>query len=173
MAGVLIAQIVRIVFLWQLHTGARSFLDFFVSHRRNTQLITADNVHLLPGFPVEENSALRVAFYILLPSFLQSSGVIPAAALEQVVNDAKSDLQTALGFNISEIKLTHVATTVTATPVPTNATNVTIPQQPQTTVSATTVTTTEKTDDDWKWIVIGVVVGVVVIVIIIVVVYLV
>ena len=121
---------------------------------------------------MEENSALRVAFYILLPTFLQSSGVIPAAALEQVVNDAKSDLQTALGFIISEIKLTHVATTVTATPVPTNATNVTISQQPQT-VSATTVTTTEKTDDDWKWIVIGVVVGVVVIVIIIVVVYLV
>lgn len=139
--------------------------------RRNTQLITADNVHLLPGFPVEENSALRVAFYILLPSFFTSSGIIPAAALAQVVNDAKSDLQTVLGFAISEVKLTHVATTVTATPVPTNATNVTTTEQ--TTVPATTVTTTEKTSDDWKWIVIGVVVGVVVIVIIVVIVYLV
>lgn len=120
---------------------------------------------------MEENSALRVAFYILLPSFFTSSGIIPAAALAQVVNDAKSDLQTALGFAISEVKLTHVATTVTATPVPTNATNVTTTEQ--TTVPATTVTTTEKTSDDWKWIVIGVVVGVVVIVIIVVIVYLV
>lgn len=123
---------------------------------------------------MEENSALRVAFYILLPSFLQSSaGIIPAAALAQVVNDAQTDLQTVLGFNISDIKLTHVATTVAATPVPNNATNVTTSQQPQTTVPATTVTTTEKTDDDWKWIVIGVVVGVVVIVIIIPIVYIV
>ena len=122
---------------------------------------------------MEENSVLRVAFYILLPSFLQSSGIIPADALERVVNDAKSDLQTVLGFTISEVKLTHVATTVTATPVPTNATNVTSSQQPQTTVPATTVSTTEKTNDDWKWIVIGVVVGVVVIVIIVIVVYIV
>jgi len=75
-------------------------LNFLVSHRRTTQLITADKVHLLPGFPVEENSALKVAFYILLPSFLQSSGIIPAAALEQVVNNVKSDLESALGFNI-------------------------------------------------------------------------
>lgn len=148
-------------------------LTTFFSHRRNTQIITADNVHLLPGFPVEESSALRVAFYILLPSFLQSSGPIPAAALEQVVNNAKSDLQTVLGATISEIKLTHVATTVTASPVPTNATNVTTSAQPQTTSQPATVTTTEKTDDDWKWIVIGVVVGLVVIVIIGLVVYLV
>ena len=148
-------------------------LTSFLSYRRNTQIITADNVHLLPGFPVEENSALRVAFYILLPSFLQSSGVIPAAALQQVVNDSKSDLETALGATISDIKLTHVATTVTAPPVPTNATNVTTSAQPQTSSQPATVTTTEKTDDDWKWIVIGVVVGLVVIVIIILVVYLV
>ena len=120
---------------------------------------------------MEENSALRVAFYILLPSFFQSSGIIPAAALEQVVKDVKSDLQAVLGFNISEIKLTHVPTTATAAPVPTNATNVTTSAEPQTTTPATTVTTTEKTNDDWKWIVIGVVVGVVVIVIIILVVY--
>ena len=120
---------------------------------------------------MEENSALRVAFYILLPSFLQSSGIIPAAALEQVVNNVKSDLETALGFNISEIKLTYVPTTVP--PTPTNATNVTTSEQPQTTGPASTVTTTEKTNDDWKWIVIGVVVGVVIIVIIILVVYLV
>ena len=122
---------------------------------------------------MEENSTLRVVFYILLPSFLQSSGIIPAAALAQVVNNAKSDLQAVLGYNISEIKLTHVATTVTAPPVPTNATNVTTSDQPQTTGPAATVTTTEKTDDDWKWIVIGVVVGVAVIVLIIVVVCLV
>jgi len=141
--------------------------------RRSTQIITADNVHLLPGYPLEENSALRLAFYILLPSFLQSSGIIPAAVLAQVVNDVKSDLETVLGYTISEIKLTHEPTTTTAPPAPTNATNVTTSEQPQTTGPASTVTTTEKTDDDWKWIVIGVVVGVVVIVIIILVVYLV
>ena len=122
---------------------------------------------------MEENSTLKVAFYILLPSFLQSSGIIPAVALEQVVNNVKSDLESALGFPISDIKLTYVSTTVTVPPAPTNATNVTTSEQPQTTGSASTVSTTEKTDDDWKWIVIGVVVGVVVIVIIILVVYLV
>lgn len=119
---------------------------------------------------MEENSALRLAFYILLPSFLESSGIIPVAVLAQVVNDVKSDLETVLGY---EIKLTHEPTTTTAPPAPTNATNVTTSEQPQTTGPASTVTTTEKTDDDWKWIVIGVVVGVVVIVIIILVVYLV
>ncbi|XP_078349351.1 mucin-like protein [Oculina patagonica] len=134
--------------------------------RRATQIITADNVHLLPGFPVEENSFLRVAFYILLPSFLQSSGVIPAAALVQVVNNAKSELQTVFGVPISEITKTYVPTT---TGPPANATNVTTSQP---TTQPATISTTEKSDD-WKWIVIGVVVGVVVIVIIIVVVVLV
>ena len=116
---------------------------------------------------MEQNSSLRVAFYILLPSFLQSSGVIPADALAQVVNNAKSDLQTVFGVSISEIKLTYVPTT--AAP-PTNMTtsiaiNMTTTQTP-------TIATTEKSDD-WKWIVIGVVVGVVVIVIIIIIVVLV
>lgn len=122
---------------------------------------------MLPGFPVEENSFLKVAFYILLPSFLQSSGVIPAAALAQVVNNAKSELQTVFGVPISEIKLTYVPTT---TGPPANVTNVTTSSQP--TTQTPTINTTEKSDD-WKWIVIGVVVGVVVIVIIIVVVVLV
>ncbi|XP_078352119.1 mucin-like protein [Oculina patagonica] len=135
--------------------------------RRATQIIIADNVHLLPGFPVEENSFLRVAFYILLPSFLQSSGVIPAAALVHVVNNAKSELQTVFGVPISEITKTYVPTT---TGPPANATNVTTSQP---TTQPATISTTETESDDWKWIVIGVVVGVVVIVIIIVVVVLV
>ena len=143
------------------------------SRRRATQIITADNVHLLPGFPLEENSSLRIAFYILLPSFLQNSGVIPASALAQVVNNAKSDLQTVFGVPISDIKLTYVPTT-TAAPTNasvtnvTNVTNVTTTSQP-TTDQAPTVATTEKSDD-WKWITIGVVVGVVVVVIIIIIV---
>lgn len=123
---------------------------------------------------MEQNSGLRVAFYILLPSFFAGSGIIPAAALEQVVNDVKSDLEAVLGFPISEIELTHVSTTATATPVPTNATtDINVTTSAQTTSPAATVTTTEKSNDDWKWIVIGVVVGAVVIAIIIVVVYLV
>lgn len=103
---------------------------------------------------------------MLLPSFLQSSGVIPAAALAQVVNNAKSDLQTVFGVPISEIKLTHEPTT---TSPPANVTNVTTTLQPTQPTQPPTIATTEKSDD-WKWIVIGVVVGVVVIVIIIVVV---
>lgn len=122
---------------------------------------------------MEQNSGLRVVFYILLPSFFGGSGVIPAAALEQVVNDVKSDLEAVLGFPISEIELTHVSTTATATPVPTNATTTNVTTSAQTTSPAATVTTTEKSNDDWKWIVIGVVVGAVIIAIIIVVVYLV
>ena len=114
---------------------------------------------------MEQNSSLRVAFYILLPSFLQSSGVIPANALAQVVNNAKSDLQAVFRVPISEIKLIYVPTTAAPPTNMTTSINMTTTQTP-------TIATTEKSDD-WKWIVIGVVVGVVVIVIIIIIVILV
>ena len=126
-------------------------------------IFTADNVHLLPGFPVQDNSFLRVAFYVLLPSFVQGGGVIPAATLLQVVNDSKSDLEAVFGVPIGEIKLGYVATNP-----PTNPTNQST--TPVTTTSPT-VATTDKTNDEWKWIVIGVVVGAVVIAVIAVVVY--
>ena len=115
---------------------------------------------------MEQNSSLRVAFYILLPSFLQSSGVIPADALAQVVNNTKSELQAVFGKPISEIKLTYVPTTAAPPTNMTTSINVTTTQLPA------TISTTEKSDD-WKWIVIGVVVGVVVIVIIVIIVALV
>jgi len=131
--------------------------------RRSLGIFTADNVHLLPGFPVQDNSFLRVAFYVLLPSFVQGGGVIPAATLLQVVNDSKSDLEAVFGVPIGEIKLGYVATNP-----PTNPTNQST--TPVTTTSPT-VATTDKTNDEWKWIVIGVVVGAVVIAVIAVVVY--
>ena len=129
-------------------------------------IFTADNVHLLPGFPVQDNSFLRVAFYVLLPSFIQGGAVIPVATLLQVVNNSKSELEAVFGVPIAQIKLGYVATIP-----PTNQTS-NVTTTASTTTQAPTITTTEKASDDWKWIVIGVVVGVVVIVIIIVTVYL-
>lgn len=134
--------------------------------RRSIAIITKDNVHLLPGFPVEEGNSLKIAFYIVLPSFLKSIGVIPVNALATVINNTKSELEQVFGVPISEIKLVIVSTTPSP---PTTTSNVTtVP--PTTTTQPVTITTTEKTSDDWKWIVIGVCVGVAVIVIIVVIV---
>lgn len=132
--------------------------------RRALNIFTADNVHLLPGFPVQDSSSLRVAFYILLPSLvIPGGGVIPVDTLLQVVNISKSDLEAALGVTIAEIKKAP-----THSPPPSQASNVTSKSSPaSTSTTQTSIITTigPETTDDWK-IIVGVVVGVLVIVII-------
>lgn len=129
-------------------------------------IFTADHVHLLPGFPREDNNLLRVVFYVLLPSVIPGGGVIPVATLLQVVNNSKSDLEALFGVRIVEIKLGVVPTTLT--PSTQNSTSATT-QAP--TQSSTVGTIGEDSSDDWKWIVIGVVIGVVVIICVVIVVY--
>ncbi|CAH3024316.1 unnamed protein product [Porites evermanni] len=137
--------------------------------RRALGIFTADNVHLLPDFPVQDNSSLRIAFYVLLPSNIQGGAVIPAAILLQVVNTSKSALEAVFGSAISGLKLNYVATS----PAP-NATNMTTPlTTPSTTqeLQTTKLPLTDASNDDWKWIVIGVILGALFIVIIAIVIY--
>ena len=141
------------------------FNAIFSFCRRALGIFTADHVHLLPGFPREENNFLRVVFYVLLPSVIQGGGVIPVATLLQVVNNSKSDLEALFGVSIAEIKLG----VMTTTPPPSTQNNTSATTQGPT-QSSTVGTVGEDSNDDWKWIVIGVVIGVVVIVCVIIVV---
>lgn len=141
----------------------------FSSRRRALGIFTADNVHLLPGYPLQDNSSLRIAFYVLLPSNIQGGAVIPAAILLQVVNTSKSALEAVFGSAISGLKLNYVATS----PAP-NATNMTTPlTTPLTTqeLQTTNLALADASNDDWKWIVIGVILGALFIVIIAIVIY--
>ena len=129
-------------------------------------------MNLLPGFPIEENGGLRVAFYILLPSGFTGGGVIPVDALLQAVNSSKSELEAVLGVKIAEIKK-GLEPTDTPTYTTSNATTVTLSPTSSGSVPSTgpSVASTgpteigEEANDDWKYIVVGVVVGVVIIVI--------
>ena len=128
---------------------------------------------------------MRIAFYILLPLYLTSGGVIPVNALETVIKNNKAELERVLGVletviknnkaelervlgvPISEIKSAIALTTPSS---PTTTSNMTT-APPNITTRSVTIATTEKTNDDWKWIVIGVCVGVLVLVLIAVIVF--
>ncbi|XP_067018613.1 mucin-like protein isoform X3 [Acropora muricata] len=140
----------------------------FVAKRRRRALniFTADHVNLVPGFPIQENDGLRVAFYIRLPSVIARDGVIPVDALLQAVNRSKSELEAALGVKISEIKkgLEPTNTPTYPTSSASNATTVTSSTTSRGSVPSTGPTEIgEEANDDWKYIVVGVVVGAVII----------
>ena len=148
-----------------MHAERTYFL--FLFYRRSLDIFTADNVHLVSGFPVQDVDALRVAFYILLPSGIAGGGIIPLVALLQVVNISKSELETALGVIVVEIKglqLTTPAPSTSGTSLVTNESS-TVANDTQPTTIASETTIGPETSDDWK-IAVGVVVGVLVIVII-------
>ena len=137
-----------------------------LSCRRALNIFTADHVNLVPGFPIQENDGLRVAFYIRLPSVIARDGVIPVDALLQAVNRSKSELEAALGVKISEIKkgLEPTNTPTYPTSNANNATTVTSSTTSRGSVPSTGPTEIgEEANDDWKYIVVGVVVGAVII----------
>lgn len=120
-------------------------------------------MNLVPGFPIQENDDLRVAFYIRLPSGITGDGVIPVNALLQAVNSSKSELEAALGVKIGEIKK-GLEPTNTPTYPASNATTVTSSITSRGSVPSTGPTEIgEEANDDWKYIVVGVVVGAVII----------
>lgn len=116
-------------------------------------------MNLLPGFPIEENNVLRVAFYILLPSGIAGGAVIPVDALLQAVNSSKSELEAALGVVIAEIKKGLEPTNPPTSPT-SNATTITSsPSSSEAVTQSATIKVAEEANDDWKYIVVGVVVG--------------
>ena len=63
---------------------------------------TADQVHLLPGYP----SGNLVAFYVQQPPGLsiENSSVLPREALLDIVLTYKSELESTIGANISDVQ---------------------------------------------------------------------
>ncbi|XP_078366638.1 uncharacterized protein LOC144650764 [Oculina patagonica] len=115
-----------------------------------SDLYTADQVHLLPGYPSNTSGSLQVAFYVQQPLglYIGSFSVLPRDTLVHIVTTHKSVLETAIGANISDIEAWFKPTAASPTAGP-----------------------VEPSSNDWKWIAIGVSVGVVVIIIIIVIVF--
>ncbi|XP_078353037.1 mucin-like protein [Oculina patagonica] len=118
-----------------------------------TELYTADQVHLLPGYPSNTSVSLQVAFYVQQPLglFIGNVSVLPRDTLADIVTAHKSELETAIGANISDIETLFKPTTPTTPP---------------------TARPVEPSSNDWKWIAIGVSIGVVVIIIMVIVIVL-
>jgi len=116
-------------------------------------LYTADEVHLLPGYPSNSSGTSQVAFYVKQPLglFIGNISVLPRSTLVDIVITHKSELETAIGANISRVKalfqptsIPPTKTSTTAKPSPSQATS----------------------NDNWKWIAIGISVGVAAIILI-------
>lgn len=123
-------------------------LLFSLSRRSLYDIYTADEVHLLPGYPKNSSDSLQVAFYVKQPAggFIGNNSVLHRDTLVAIIIDYKSDIEKAIGANITDIETLF---------------------KPSTTTESPTAGPAEPADDDWKWIVIGVVIGVVVIIILI------
>ena len=113
------------------------------------ELYVADYVHLLPGYPSNGSVSRAVAFYVQQPPglFTGNNSVLPSNTLVDIVVLYKSELEGAIGANISSIKalFTPTGTTTTTTRKPIE----------------------ESENNNWKWIVIGVIVGILFIILVI------
>ena len=113
------------------------------------ELYVADYVHLLPGYPSNGSVSRAVAFYVQQPPglFIGNNSVLPSKTLVDIVVLYKSELEGAIGANISSIKalFTPTGTTTTTTRKPIE----------------------ESENNNWKWIVIGVIVGILFIILVI------
>ena len=115
-------------------------------------LYTADQVHLLPGYPSKTSGYLQVAFYVQQPRglFIGNNSVLPRGTLADIVRTHKSELEIAIGANIFDIEVLFP------------------PATPITSLKAGPV---EPSSSVGKWAAIGVGVAVVVIILIIVIVF--
>ena len=110
-------------------------------------LYTVDYVHLLPGYPSNVSGLLLVAFYVQQPAglFIGNTSVFPSSTLLDIILMYKSELESAIGAKISDVKALFTPTLSTEREVEPSGND----------------------NNNWKWIVIGVSVGVVVIILII------
>lgn len=99
---------------------------------------TADQVHLLPGYPSGNLPGfLKVAFYVQQPPGLSigNSSVLPRDTLLDIVLTYKSELERAIGINISDVEFWY---------------------KPSTTPGISPSSPVNTDSNVWKWIVIGV-----------------
>ena len=116
-------------------------------------IFTVDQVHLLPGYPKENGTALLVQFYVQMPAGFKLD-VLPATALFGVVKFSQNDLEKAIGKTITVpaiVSEKEPATTKTTTPT-------------------AFPTGTSKKSSTWKWIVAGVCFAFVVVIIVLIIV---
>ena len=66
----------------------------------------ADQVNLLPGYPSNASGSLQVAFYVLQPLglFIGNNSVLPRDTLVDIVKTHESEIEAAIGANISRVK---------------------------------------------------------------------
>ena len=95
----------------------RTFCSLLVSFRATFDLYEPDQVHVLPGYPNNVSGSLQVAFYVQQPLglFTGNHSVLPSNTLLQIVVSFKSELENAIGANITSVKATFAYTT----PLPT------------------------------------------------------
>ena len=122
--------------------------SYYLVIRSVTELYTAEQVHLLPGYPKNESDSLQVAFYVKQPLglFIGNISVLPRSTLVEIVTTYRSDLGTAIGANISDIE----ALIKLATPT-----------------MSVTVGQLKSSNNVGKWAAVGVFVGVVITILII------
>ena len=78
----------------------------FPTRRALFDLYTADQVHLLPGYPRNASGSLQVAFYVQQPRglFIGNASILPGETLVNIVKTYKSEIETAIGANISRVE---------------------------------------------------------------------
>ena len=69
-------------------------------------LYTVDYVHLLPGYPSNVSGLLLIAFYVQQPPglFIGNISVLPSSTLSDIILMYKSELESAIGATISDVK---------------------------------------------------------------------
>ena len=117
----------------------------FPTRRALFDLYTADQVHLLPGYPRNASGSLQVAFYVQQPRglFIGNASILPGETLVNIVKTYKSEMETAIGANISRVEA-FIQSLLTST----------------TTSPTTLPTKVPDSNDTTKWIAIGVGIGV-------------
>ena len=92
----------------------------FPTRRALFDLYTADQVHLLPGYPRNASGSLQVAFYVQQPRglFIGNASILPGETLVNIVKTYKSEMETAIGANISRVEA-FIQSLLTPTTTPT------------------------------------------------------
>ena len=133
----------------------------FLNRRALVDLYTADQVHLLPGYSKNASGSLRVAFYVQQPRslFIGNASILPGETLVNIVETYKSEIETAIGANISRVQAfiqsLLTPTTTSPTMLPT-----TLPTTLPMTLPTTLPTKVPDSNYTTKWIAIGVGIGV-------------
>ena len=73
----------------------------------STPLYTADQVHLLPGYPSNASGSLQVAFYVQQPLglFIGNISALPRSILAEIVTTYRSDLGTTIDANSLDVEV--------------------------------------------------------------------